>query len=106
MKIHRGESHRTRRADIEPSAKGTVGAGRKKGLADSLNRTPPRKIRAQFRGHKHTSLTSFVDEASETSRLLRSENKVRNVVVTSGRRQWILQIESLPTRCRFVPNSR
>jgi hypothetical protein len=33
--------------------------GRKKGLADSLKRTPPRKIRAQFLAHKHTSLISF-----------------------------------------------
>ena len=68
--------------------------------------TPPRKIRAQFRGHKNTSLISFVDEAGEPLRLLRSETKVRNVVLTLGRRQWNFQLESLPIRCRIIPHCR
>ena len=38
-------------------------AGREKQEAELLTRTPPRKIRAQFQEHKHTSLTSLVGES-------------------------------------------
>jgi hypothetical protein len=34
--------------------------GREKQVADPLTCTPPRNIRARFRGYKHTSLTSLV----------------------------------------------
>ena len=45
------------------------GVGRRNGQLHCWMGTPPRKIRARFQGYKHTSLTSFVDEADESSRL-------------------------------------
>jgi hypothetical protein len=41
------------------------GGGSRKVNGRSTIRTPPRIIRAQFRGNKHTSLTFFVGESSE-----------------------------------------
>src|SRR5215211_2732417 len=43
-------------------AKGGVGC--EKQVADSLIHTPPRKIRARFRGHKHRSLGLLAVESS------------------------------------------
>src|SRR5215212_10485923 len=63
----------------------------RKCVADSPERTPPRKIRAQFQGYKRISLRFFVGE-SRTFAFLRSEHHPRNgcrntletVVIYSG----------------------
>jgi hypothetical protein len=41
--------------------------GREKQVADFFIRTPPRKIRAQFYGYKHTSLTFLVVKSRKFS---------------------------------------
>ena len=44
------------RIGMKRSTNGRVGVGQKKYVGDNRQRTPPRKIRAQFHGYKHTSL--------------------------------------------------
>jgi len=66
MKNHCGENHWTQCAGTESFARARmVGVGREKQVADFSIRTPPRKIRVQLSGYKHTSLSFLVGTISE-----------------------------------------
>src|SRR5215212_1053693 len=63
------------------------GGGRRNGLLHCWVRTPPGKIRSQFRGCKHTSLIFLVDESSEVRLYSITKTILVTFLVTSGRRQ-------------------
>ena len=60
-------------------ANGSVVGGREKMAGDSLTCTPRRKIRVQFRGYKHTSLTFLVGESSKLRVSSAQKTDPRNV---------------------------
>ena len=65
-------------------AKGGVGC--EKQVADCHIRTPPRKIRARFRGYKHRSLVLLAVESSRVRRCSAQKPILVAVFLTHGRR--------------------
>src|SRR5829696_1500980 len=67
------------------------GVGRGNGRLQCWACTPPRKIRLQFRGYKHTSLNLIGDESSGVRHSSAEKTSFVTVVVTV-RRRWCCRV--------------